>query len=159
MTWIDYVILTLVLCSALISLIRGFIQETLSLLTWGSAFFIAGHFYYYLAGYFMYFKNEIVRNSLAMIICFIMTLIIGAISNYVMHFLVEKTGISVIDRVFGLFFGVLRGILIVAIILFSIENFTIFSHNQDWKQSQLIPLFQYTINWFYNYLHNMSRFF
>ena len=45
MVWIDYAIIGIVGFSALISLVRGFLKEAMSLVTWFVAFFIASHFY------------------------------------------------------------------------------------------------------------------
>ena len=52
MVWIDYAIIGIVGFSALISLVRGFLKEAMSLVTWFVAFFIASHFYPDLAVYF-----------------------------------------------------------------------------------------------------------
>ena len=41
MVWIDYAIIGIVGFSALISLVRGFVKEAMSLVTWFVAFFIA----------------------------------------------------------------------------------------------------------------------
>ena len=43
--WIDYAILAVIGLSSLISLIRGFVKEALSLVTWFAAFFVASNFY------------------------------------------------------------------------------------------------------------------
>lgn len=127
-------------------------------MTWGCAFFVASHFYSYLAVYFTRFEDELVRNGIAIAILFIATLIVGAIVNYVISSLVEKTGLSGTDRVLGVCFGALRGVLIVSAILFFLDTFTGFSQSADWKQSQLIPQFSYIIRWFFDYLQSTSSF-
>lgn len=99
MIWIDYVIIAVVGFSALVSLIRGFVREALSLVTWGCAFFVASHYYAYLAVWFTGFNDELVRNGIAIAVLFVATLIVGAIVNYVIGSLVEKTGLSGTDRV------------------------------------------------------------
>lgn len=158
MVWIDYVIIGIIGFSALVSLIRGFVREALSLVTWGGAFFVASHFYTYLAVYFTRFEDEVVRNGIAIGILFIATLIVGAIVNYVISSLVERTGLSGTDRVLGVCFGALRGVLIVSAMLFFLDTFTGFSQSVDWKQSQLIPQFSYIIRWFFDYLQSTSSF-
>lgn len=158
MVWVDYVIIAIVAFSALVSLIRGFVREALSLVTWGCAFWVASHFYPYLAIYFSRFEDELIRNGIAIAILFIATLIVGAIVNYVIGSLVERTGLSGTDRVLGVCFGALRGVLIVAAILFFLDTFTPFSQSADWQQSQLIPQFSHIIRWFFDYLQSTSSF-
>lgn len=156
MIWIDYVIIALIGFSALVSLVRGFVREALSLVTWGCAFFIASHFYPYLAAYFTRLEDELVRNGVAIALLFIATLIVGAIVNNVIGTLVDKTGLSGTDRVLGVCFGALRGVLIVAALLFFLDTFTTLSQSADWKQSQFIPYFKPIITWFFDYLQSTS---
>ncbi|MCW7547698.1 colicin V production protein [Photorhabdus sp. P32] len=158
MVWIDYAIIAIIGFSALVSLIRGFIREALSLVTWGCAFFVASHFYTYLAVYFTRFEDELVRNGIAIALLFIATLIVGSVVNYVIGSLVQRTGLSGTDRVLGVCFGALRGVLIVAAILFFLDTFTPLARSEDWKQSQLIPQFSHIIRWFFDYLQNASSF-
>ncbi|WP_410014189.1 colicin V production protein [Sodalis sp. C49] len=158
MIWVDYVIIGIIVFSALISLIRGFIREALSLVTWACAFFVASHYYVYLAIYFTRFEDQLVRNGIAIALLFVATLIVGAIVNYVIGSLVERTGLSGTDRVLGVCFGALRGILVVSAMLFFLDTFTGFSQSADWQQSQLIPQFSGIIRWFFDYLQSTSSF-
>ncbi len=109
MIWIDYVILGVIGFSALVSLIRGFVKEALSLVIWFAAFFIASNFYIELAAYFTNIQDEMLRNGSAIAALFIATLIVGAVVNYVIGQLVQKTGLSGTDRVLGVVFGGVRG--------------------------------------------------
>ena len=94
----------------------------------------------------------------ALAVLFIATLIVGAIVNFVIGQLVEKTGLSGTDRVLGVCFGALRGVLIVAAILFFLDSFTGVSKSEDWSKSQLIPQFSFIIRWFFDYLQSSSSF-
>ena len=60
MVWIDYAIIAVIGFSCLVSLIRGFVREALSLVTWGCAFFVASHYYTYLSVWFTGFEDELV---------------------------------------------------------------------------------------------------
>ncbi|UDG81741.1 Colicin V production protein [Candidatus Profftia lariciata] len=158
MFWIDWVIIGIIIFSTLISLIRGFVRETLSLITWGTAFFISKNFYAYLAVYLTSFGDVIIRNGIAIIILLIATLIVGAMINYIIISLIEQTGLRDTDYILGIFFGVLRGIFIASVILFFLDTFTSIGQSMAWKKSQMIPQFSYIIRWLCEYLQSKSSF-
>lgn len=158
MNWLDIVILSVIGLSALISLVRGFAKEALSLVIWFAAFYIASEYYAKLAVYFSNIKDEMFRNGSAIAVLFIATLIVGAMVNYVISQLVNKTGLSGTDRILGVVFGALRGVLIVAAALFFMDAFTASPNAEWWKGSQLVPEFSRLIAPFFEHLQATSSF-
>lgn len=155
---VDSIIIGLIAFSILVSLWRGFVSEVLSLAGWVVAFVVASQFYPYLSGYLtqvnsVYLQNsEYLRNGVAAAILFVITLIVCGIITALLAKLVDLSGLSTTDRVLGGAFGALRGILIVAAILFFLDTFSSASQTEFWKESQLIPHFDFIVKWFFEQL-------
>lgn len=162
---VDIIIIGIIAFSILVSLWRGFVSEALSLGGWVLAFWIASSFYPYLSGYLtqinsVYLQNsEFLRNGVAAAILFVLTLIVCGVISALLQKMVDMTGVlSTTDRILGGAFGVLRGVLIVAAALFFLDTFTSASQTELWKESQLIPHFDFIVKWFFEQLQANSSF-
>ncbi|HET7396597.1 MAG TPA: CvpA family protein [Gammaproteobacteria bacterium] len=138
MTWIDYLILGIIVVSALISLFRGFLRETVSLLAWIIGFWLALRFARDLGSLFGFVHNPSVRVVIGFIILFVLILLIGAAINFFIGKLVKRSGASMADRVLGVIFGLVRGVVIV-VVLALIAGFTVLPHGPTWRNSLLAP--------------------
>jgi membrane protein required for colicin V production len=146
MNWVDYVIIGIISLSALISLMRGFVREALSLVVWVAAFWIAWSFFRELALQLDVISVPSVRLGVSFAILFVTSLLLGALVNFLVGQLVEKTGLSGTDRLIGVVFGAARGALLVAVLVL-LAGLTPFPNDPWWQESQLIPFFQELAVW------------
>ncbi|NIR59643.1 MAG: CvpA family protein [Gammaproteobacteria bacterium] len=152
MIWIDYVILAVILVSALISLARGFVKESLSLATWVIAFWVALTLAPHLASLLASLIDApSLRLIVAFAVLFLVTLVLGATVNQLMSGLVKRTGLSGTDRAVGVFFGLARGVVIVALLVL-VGSFTALPQDPWWEDSRLIPYFHHMALWLQGFL-------
>lgn len=137
---LDWMIITVVVLSALLSLKRGFVKEVMSLVTWVVAFIIAVKFTSPLQTLLIdQVQNDQIRYVVAFIALFIATLVLGALVNFVLGSLVQATGLSSTDRIIGMLFGFVRGGLIVVAFISLLSLSPAIEKSDMWKSSQLVP--------------------
>ena len=148
----DYAIILIVTVSILISLVRGFLREAISLATWVVAFWIAIRFTSVLALLLTpYIESSGLRSGFAFFVLFIVSLMLGAMINFLVSQMVVKTGLSGSDRSIGMVFGFGRGLLIVSFMLL-LSGLTTFSKSSWWQSSMLIPHFKPIVAWMNSYV-------
>ncbi|WP_376691538.1 CvpA family protein [Wenzhouxiangella sp. EGI_FJ10409] len=147
MNWADYAIVGIVLVSMVVSLFRGFIREVFSLLVWIAAVYAAlqaaGPLALQLEGVI---EVPSVRVIIAFVGVFLVVLAIGGLINYLLGKLVDGTGLSGTDRLFGAVFGALRGLAIVLAAVI-VAGFTPFVQDPWWQQSMLLPEMERMATW------------
>ena len=69
---------------------------------------------------------------------FVATLIVGAMINHLVGELVRLTGLSGTDRLFGMIFGLARGLMILVVVV-ALTKLTPLTEDKWWKESIIIP--------------------
>lgn len=152
MNGVDILIIAIILISVFISLFRGFVRESLSLITWMLAFWLAMVF----SGRFAdilpkIIHTPLIRISIAFAVLFIVTLILGAFFNNLAAQLIKRTGLSGTDRALGVLFGLGRGILLI-VLLVLLAGLTELPREHWWHHSYLLDHFQRLAVWLRVYL-------
>jgi membrane protein required for colicin V production len=96
-------------------------------------------------------ESEPVRQAIAFASLFILVFILGALVTFLVVQLVKKTGLSSADRVFGLGFGFLRGILII-IVFVVVGGLTPLPNEDWWQRSLLLERFENIAIWLQDYV-------
>ena len=142
MIWVDWVIIGIVGFSVLISMVRGFIKEALSLVIWVVAIIVASLFYLSTAPLLEgLIDTPSLRAAVAWLLLFLIVLVMGAIINFLLGQLIEATGLSGTDRLLGAVFGILRGVILVMVVVIFLPEILPVEQDNWWRESKLIPWF------------------
>lgn len=140
MTIFDYLVLFILICSVLISTMRGLIREILSLLSWVVSFVVANAYGEQLAHLL---PNMVPGSTLRLIVAFI-ALFIGCrllmgLLMMALDALIKASGLTLADRGLGGLFGLARGLLIVlaAVLLCGM---TALPQQAFWRDALFSPL-------------------
>ena len=108
---------------------------------WATAIYVAIHFSPTWATVLQaHIKSTALAYLIAVLILFMLVLIAGMGINFLLTFVIDKTGISMFDRLLGVLFGVVRGVLLVSVLLLMI-SLTSMQHDPSLKQSRLAAHF------------------
>lgn len=147
--WVDWAILAILAVSSIISLIRGFVKEALSLAFWAVAFVVTMTFHPQMMGLLENAIEKVyIRELVAYVSLFAGTLVIGSITTYLLSEFVKKTGLGGTDRLLGMIFGAARGVIIVVALLVLLPTLlTDIDQDHWWQDSTLIPHFLELRDW------------
>ena len=152
MIWVDYILLGVIVISALLSLWRGFVTEAISLISWIVALWVAVVFFQNLALLMNdWIDTPSIRDVSAFAILFVGTVLVGGLVNYLAGQLVAKTGLTATDRALGTLFGIARGIVIVAVLVL-LAGLTALPEDAWWQEALLLGHFQDMALWLRSFL-------
>ena len=146
MNFADYCILGALGLSVLMGLWRGFIAEVLALLGWAIAFWVAWRFGAQVAGKLTAIDEPSIRLLLGYALSFLVVLLGAGIVSFLMRKLVAGSGLSGSDRLLGMVFGLVRGLVLVTVTVLLL-GFTPMPRDPWWQRSQLLPAFSGYAQW------------
>ncbi len=124
MSWLDNLIIITVLFCVFLGFYRGIIKEVFSILSIFLGYIVASQRYKVLYPFFhTIFKNSTIASAASFITVFFLFIICFMFIVLILRKGVKAVGLSPVDRVFGAIFGLIKGSLIVAIILFFLLTF------------------------------------
>jgi membrane protein required for colicin V production len=135
-SWVDWAMVTVLVLSVLLGLLRGLVFELMMLVGWVVAYFAA-----------MWLAPEAARHlpvgesgsalnySAALLLCFVAALVSWSLLARLVRMLIAATPLTTFDRVLGGAFGVLRGgVLLLA--LTTVVALTPGAQSTAWKASE-----------------------
>ncbi|MGY0342085.1 CvpA family protein [Xylella fastidiosa] len=144
---IDLILAIIILVSALLGLLRGFVSIIISTSSWLLASWATFEFgntaSHWLASHGVPSTTEILCGYALVFVGTLMT--VGAV-GMLMHAGINAIRLNNIDRIFGFALGTFRGGFIACVLLLMI-GYTPLAHEPVWRNSRLVPLLQPGVSW------------
>ena len=144
----DLVMLAVVLLSSFIGMWRGLVKEILSLIVWFAALITAYSFSHKaaekidLAIIFGPQVGDVADQVAGFLAIFIGVLLVGGLIQYLISKAIQITALSSVDRLLGIVFGAVRGLVLLLVGLIALEPYQVGS---EWWEASVIrgPLLEY----------------
>src|SRR6478672_4170039 len=115
-TLLDLILLVVMLISALLAMVRGFMREVLSIASWAAAALLTLYAYPRLKPVVLqYFSNDIVASAITVGGVFLGTLLLVSVITIKISDTILDSRIGALDRTLGFLFGLARGLVIVVV--------------------------------------------
>jgi len=137
MATFDYVVLGIVAISLVLGLWRGVVSELIALAAWVLAFLAALEFGAP-AGKLVFtgIADPAIRALAGCVLIFVGVLVLMSLVRLAVRSMVKALGLSLSDRLLGMFFGLARGVLLV-MLLVAAGGMTSAPQQHWWKEATL----------------------
>jgi len=143
----DIVIAVAIAISIVVGFIRGFVKEAISITALLLAIWTALHFGHAVGGVSeSWLSSAELQIWFGRILIFIVILAIGGLLGWSLSKIIRMSALSGTDRVFGGFFGISRGVVLIAVFIIG-GQFAGFDNDSWWMRSRLIPYGNYVADW------------
>lgn len=141
MNALDWLILLIMMFSALLAAAQGFFFEVISLAGAVLGYLLAAWGYKHLAPWFLdYVKSPPFADLAGFLTIFLSVVVLAGVIARLARWIIHEAGLRWVDRALGAGFGFLRGMLIVTAGLLALTAFA--PGSQELAGSQLAPYFQ-----------------
>jgi membrane protein required for colicin V production len=144
-TAVDIIVVLVILLSAVLAFIRGFVREALALGTWLVAVYLAFNYYPLVTPFLeKEISNAMLRDFAGGLVAFgIVMLVLIPIGFYIRSF-IKGDKITSIDRSFGFVFGAARGYLLISIVYLIVSWLMPEEKQPEWlKEANTKPILVY----------------
>jgi membrane protein required for colicin V production len=135
----DWFIVALIVLSCVIGALRGLMREAIALITWLLGLWLAWNFgpsiEPHLGGLL---AQDGVRVWVARLIVFLIVLLIGTLAGLVLQYVIRHSPFGNTDRFLGLFFGLMRGFVLVGVFVILGQLFEL-NGERWWSESRFMP--------------------
>jgi len=148
----DHIFAIILLLSGVVGYFRGFIRESIALLSWLVGLWVAWRFAYvvnpWLGGAL---AEPGVREWMGRAIVLLIVLLAGSlVGSIVSHFASKAVGLAAMDRLLGAAFGLVRGVVIVGLLVLAGRAAEL-DNEPWWSETKSMPVAASVANWLENY--------
>ena len=144
---IDIIISVALVASIIVGFVRGFVKESISIATLVIAIWAALYFGPAVGNLSeSWLSSPELQIWFGRLIIFGVILAVGGLLGWGISKLVRLSILSGVDRLLGSLFGVLRGVLLVALFVIG-GQFSGFDSEDWWLKSRLLPHFEVVADW------------
>ena len=147
LTGADVLIVVILLGSTLIGLLRGFVREAVSLVFWVFSIWAAWKFgpviEPHLGGLL---ADPHIAPWVGRLVILVLVLLIGWLVGMVLSYFTRSIGLGAMDRILGLLFGAVRGMVLVGLVIIGGELLHL-NHEEWWGRSKLVPYGETAGDW------------
>lgn len=141
---LDGVMLLLMFVSGMIGILRGLIRELLQLVSLSLATFCGMFFRKNLVFLVGFVESGFIKELIAGVLIFIFMFVLGNITIYLICQTIKTQGFGkFIDKILGLQFGILRGVLFLMLSIMVVENNNTLTSHDWWQNSLLLDKIQH----------------
>lgn len=147
LTGADVFLILVLLGSTIIGLLRGLVREAVSLLFWIVAIWAAWKLgpgvEPHLGGLL---ADPNVAPWVGRLVILVLVLLAGWVIGMLLSYFTRSLGLGWIDRILGLLFGLLRGLVLMGLIIIGGELLNL-NHEEWWGRSKLVPFGETVGDW------------